>query len=130
MANKEEKGVNLLLEGPLLRSLMKLAIPLVLAQLLQATYQLIDAFWVGRLGGNAVAAVSVTTPITFVSIAIGSGFSIAGSVLIAQFVGARNQRMVNHVAAQTMLMVFLVSTVLAVAGFFAAPGILRLMGGE
>lgn len=128
MAKKELTGVNLLLEGPLFKSLMTLAFPLVLAQLLQATYQLIDAFWVGRLGGNAVAAVSVTTPITFVSIAIGSGFSIAGSVLIAQFVGARNQRMVNHVAAQTMLMVFLVSVVLAIAGFLIAPGILKLMG--
>lgn len=128
MAKRNVADTNLLLEGPLLNSLMKLAIPLVLAQLLQAAYQLIDAFWVGRLGGNAVAAVSVTTPITFVSIAIGSGFSIAGAVLIAQYVGARNQRMVDHVAAQTMLMVFLVSSVLAVAGFIAAPHIIQLMG--
>ncbi|UYQ94514.1 MATE family efflux transporter [Chitinophaga horti] len=128
MSKSKDMGARSLLEGPLLQSLMKLAVPLVLAQLLQATYQLIDAFWVGRLGGNAVAAVSVTTPITFVSIAVGAGFSIAGSVLIAQFVGARNQGMVDHVAAQTMLMVFLVSVVLAFLGYTFAPDIIRLMG--
>jgi putative MATE family efflux protein len=122
------KHDNTLLEGPLLGSLLKLAVPIVIAQILQATYQLIDAFWVGRLGGNAVAAVSVTTPITFVTIALGSGLAIAGNVLIAQYVGARRQDMVEHVAAQTILMVVLVSITLSIIGFASAPLILHLMG--
>ena len=42
-----------LLEGPILRSLMALAFPIALANVLQAAYQLIDAYWVGRLGGTA-----------------------------------------------------------------------------
>lgn len=82
---------NPLLEGPILQSLLKLTIPIIFLQLLQAAYQLIDAFWVGRLGGNAVAAVSVTTPFVFLSIAIGAGLAIAGSVLVAQYVGARTK---------------------------------------
>src|ERR1700712_5305105 len=93
---------NHLLEGPIAKSLLKLAIPIVLANILQAGYQLIDAFWVGRLGGTAVAAVSVSTPMTFLSMALGTGFAIAGSTLIAQYTGARNNNMVNHVAAQTL----------------------------
>src|SRR5579883_1719036 len=48
---------NKLLEGPILRSLLTLAVPIVAANALQSAYQLIDAFWVGRLGGAAVAAV-------------------------------------------------------------------------
>src|SRR4051812_22862441 len=119
---------NSLLEGPILRSLLKLAIPISVANILQAAYQLIDAFWVGRLGGNAVAAVSVSTPIMFLTIALGAGLAIAGSTLIAQYFGARNQEMVDHVAAQTLLMVVFVSVVLGTLGYIAAPMLLRLMG--
>ena len=81
---------NSLLEGPLLRSLLTLAVPIVLANVLQSGYQLIDAFWVGRLGGAAIAAVSLSFPVMFLMFAIGGGLSIAGSTLIAQYVGARN----------------------------------------
>jgi putative MATE family efflux protein len=117
-----------LLEGPIVRSLFALAIPIVIANILQAGYQLIDAFWVGRLGGDAVAAVSVSTPIMFLTIGLGAGLAIAGSTLVAQYFGARNQDMVDHVAAQTLVMVLIVSIVLGTAGYIAVPTILRLMG--
>jgi len=117
-----------LLEGPILRSLLALAVPIVAANALQSAYQIIDAFWVGRLGGAAVAAVSVSFPPMFLMFAIGSGLSMAGSTLIAQYVGARNERMVGHVAGQTLLMVALVSVVLGAGGYFGAPALLRLMG--
>ena len=119
---------NKLLEGPILRSLLTLAIPIVAANILQSAYQLIDAFWVGRLGGAAVAAVSISFPVMFLMFAVGAGLSIAGSTLIAQYVGAGNQKMVGHVAGQTLLMVILASVVLGTAGFFLAPSLLRLMG--
>jgi putative MATE family efflux protein len=119
---------NRLLEGPILRSLLALAVPIALANVLQAAYQLIDAFWVGRLGGAAVAAVSVSTPIMFLSIGLGAGLAIAGSTLVAQYFGAGNREMVDHVAAQTLLMIVLVSVTLGAVGFAAAPRLLRLMG--
>jgi putative MATE family efflux protein len=119
---------NKLLEGPILRSLLTLAVPIVATNALQSAYQLIDAFWVGRLGGAAVAAVSVSFPPTFLMFAIGGGLSMAGSTLIAQYVGARNERMVGHVAGQTLLMVALVSLVLGASGYAGAPALLQLMG--
>ena len=119
---------NPLLEGPILRSILTLAIPIVLANTLQAGYQVIDSFWVGRLGSAAVAAVSVSFPVTFLLIALGTGLAIAGSILIAQYVGAKNNEMVSHVAAQTLLMVVLVSVVLGALGYMAAPALLHLMG--
>lgn len=116
------------LEGPIAKSLFSLAIPMIFANILQAGYQLIDAFWVGRLGGVAVASVAVSVPITFLTIALGVGFAIAGSTLIAQYFGAKNHKMVNHVAAQTLLMVVFVSIVLGAFGYVISPFILKLMG--
>src|SRR3954471_5699658 len=119
---------NKLLEGPILRSLLTLAVPIALANVLQAAYQLIDAFWVGRLGETAVAAVSVSTPVMFLTVGLGAGFAIAGSTLTAQYFGARNQEMVDHVAAQTLVTIVTISLVLGILGYVAAPGLLRLMG--
>lgn len=116
-----------LLEGPILKSLLRLAIPIVLANILQAGYQVVDAFWVGRLGGAAVAAVSVSTPVTFLTLALGTGLAIAGSVLIAQYFGAGNHRMVSHIAAQTLLMVVIVSIVLGAIAFTLTPKFLELL---
>src|SRR5947209_19952021 len=96
-SNKTHKALT---EGPVLKSLIKLAVPIVIANLLQAAYQLVDAFWVGRLGGSAVAAVSISTPVTFLTIALGVVFAIAGSILIAQYFGARIIQLLNHIAAQ------------------------------
>ncbi|MDB5806029.1 MAG: putative efflux pump [Betaproteobacteria bacterium] len=118
----------LFLEGPIPRALVTLAIPIILGNLLQTGYQLTDAFWVGRLGASAVAAVSVSFPVTFLVIALGSGLAMAGATLSAQYMGAGRQDMVNHVAAQTMLMVVVTSVVLGALGFALAPALLHLLG--
>jgi putative MATE family efflux protein len=117
-----------LLEGSIVRSLVLLAVPIMGANILQVAYQLVDAFWVGRLGAAAVAAVSITMPLMFVLIAAGMGFAIAGTTLIAQYTGARDHKMVDHVAAQTLLTILAVSVVLGALGFALAPWLLHLMG--
>lgn len=117
-----------LTEGPILRALLTLAVPIVLANLLQTGYQLVDAYWVGRLGANAVAAVAVSFPINFLLVALGSGFSVAGSVLVARAFGARDLPEVNHVAAQSLVLLLSLSGVLAVGAYFASPLLLGLIG--
>jgi putative MATE family efflux protein len=118
----------LFLEGPIGTALIRLGIPIILGNVLQTGYQLTDAFWVGRLGAAAVAAVSVSFPVSFLVIALGAGFGIAGATLSAQYMGAGRQDMVNHVAAQTMLMVTVTSAVLGAAGYALAPLLLDLLG--
>ncbi len=117
-----------LTEGPILKALVRLAVPIVFSSLLQTMYQIIDTFWVGRLSAGAVAAVSLSFPINFLLIAIGGGLPIAGTVLIAQYKGRGDEKAMNHVAAQTFLMVFVVSIVLSVLGFFSSEWIMRAMG--
>jgi putative MATE family efflux protein len=118
----------LFLSGSIPRALFTLAVPIMLANLLQTGYQLSDAFWVGRLGADAVAAISVSFPVTFLVIALGSGLAMAGATLSAQYMGAGRQDMVNHVAAQTMLMVVITSALFGAAGYALAPFLLRLLG--
>ena len=116
------------LSGPVLRSLVGLALPLIGTNMLQVANQFIDAFWVGRLGAVGVASVSVSTPLVLVLLTFGMGFGGAGTALIAQYAGARRRDMVDHVAGQTLLTVLALSIVLASLGALAAPFLLTLMG--
>jgi putative MATE family efflux protein len=117
-----------LLEGPIAPALIRLALPIILGNALQTGYQLTDAFWVGRLGADAVAAVAISFPVTFLVIALGAGFAMAGAILSAQYMGARRQDLVNHVAGQTMLAVTVSSVILGALGFVLSPYLLRLLG--
>jgi len=117
-----------LTEGSIGKSLFALALPIVLANSVQTSYQLINTFWVGRLGADAVAAVSVSFPIIFLLVSLGGGLTIAGSILVAQYTGARDYAKVNHASGQTLLMVLTVSLLLSVVGLLAVPMLLRWMG--
>lgn len=117
-----------LTEGPIASTLVRLATPIVISNMLQTAYQLTDTFWVGRLSSEAVAAVSLAFPINFLMIAIGGGLPIAGTVLIAQYRGRGDTEAMDHVASQTCLMVSVVSLLLSGGGYFLSPRIMAFMG--
>ncbi len=113
-----------------MQALVSLAVPIVITNLLHSAYQLTDTFWVGRLGADAVASVSLSFPILFLLMTLGGGFSIAGTILVAQYKGKGDGEKVNHIAAQTIVMVLLVSVLISILGYFLSPFIIDLMGAE
>lgn len=117
-----------LTEGSILSTLINLSVPIILANVLQSMYQLIDTFWLGRLGVNAVAAVSLSFPLLFLILSLGSGLTLAGSVIVAQAKGARNQKNVNYSSSQTVFVIFFVSILLSIVIFFVAEPLMRLIG--
>ena len=121
---------NNLTEGSILKSLIILSVPIIFVSILQSAYQLIDTFWVGRLGTDAIAAVSISFPIIFLIVSLGGGLSISGTILVAQYKGKKDKKAVDHIAGQTLLMVFIVSVILSVFGYFLSPFLVSLMGVE
>lgn len=116
------------LKMPVFKALLTLAVPIILSNFLQSMYHMTDSFWLGRLGGAALASAAICSPLVFLVISIGIGFAIAGSTFVAQYYGAKNYHMVNRVAAQTILMISAVSIFFSILGFIFAPKILLLMG--
>ena len=117
-------------EGPLLPILVRVAVPITFANLFQAGYDIVNAFWLGRLGQEAIAAVTASGPLFFVLISLGSGLSTAGAVLIAQNAGAKRLEALDHVAAQTLLMVAAMALAFTLAGAATTAPALRLIGVE
>jgi putative MATE family efflux protein len=118
------------INGKLVWPLIVLSVPIVLTNLLMVGYNLADTFWVGRLGQEAVSALSFSWAIIFLVISFAIGFNVAGTVLVAQNKGAGNIGKISHVAGQTITFVFLLSIAFGVIGFFLSPSLLQLIGAE
>lgn len=116
-----------LLEGPIVKSILGIAIPIILVNSLQTVYQLIDTFWVGRIGAEAVAAVSLSFPIIFFLHSFAIGFTLAGSILVAQFNGRGDRRGVALATGQTLSFVVLISVIVMIGGYFLAEWALRFL---
>ena len=121
---------NFILEGSIYKGLFFLAIPILISNILQGSYQFIDAYWIGKLSHEAVAASSASGTVYFLILSLGMGFSMAGTILIAQYAGAKNQKMVNKSASQTLSVDLFLAVLLGAVGFFNAEGILQLMNVE
>src|SRR3954469_12089368 len=119
-----------LTEGSIAGALVRLSLPIIGANLLAVAYQITDMWWVGRLSVEGVTAVSLCFPITFLMVAVGGGLAIAGSVLVAQYKGRGEERMMNHVTAQTLIMVLAISILLSTGGYFLSEPIMHLMKAE
>ena len=126
--NKTKK--NKLTEGSIIKSILLISVPIIIANLLQTAYQLIDTLWVGRIGANAVAAVSISFPILFLILSLGGGLGIAGTVLVAQYKGRNDQKNVYKVSEQTLIMMVGLSIVLSIIGYILTPALIRFMGAE
>lgn len=122
---RKEKNLT---EGSILRSLVTLAWPIIMANVLQTMYQLIDTFWLGRLGANAVASVSLSFPILFLVLSLGGGLTLAGTVIVSQHKGAKNQKKVNFSSSQTVMVIFVISILLALVGYYAAGPLMKFVG--
>lgn len=122
------KQKNKYTEGKIFNSLFSLAVPIILANILQTAYQLIDTFWLGRLGANAVAAVSISFPLLFLVLSLGSGLTLAGTVLVSQYKGAEDQKRVDFNSSQTISLIFFISLLLSVLSYFAAAPLMKLIG--
>ncbi|MFS8542595.1 MAG: MATE family efflux transporter [Limnochordales bacterium] len=117
-------------QGPIPANLIRLAWPLVAGNLLQTVYNLVDMFWVGRLGATQVAAVSIVFPTDWLLVSIAMGITVAGAALVSQWTGARQPREADRVAAQTVSVAVLAALALACLAHWLRLPLLRLMGAE
>lgn len=111
----------------ILKALFFLALPIIWVNILQIWYQLIDNFWVWRFSKEWLAVMTLWGNVVFLTFSLWSWFAIAWSILVAQFFGAKNHKMVNHIAAQSIIAVFLVWIILSIIWLFSAPTIIRFM---
>ncbi len=112
--------------GSITRAIINLAIPLTLTNILFVLYQIIDTFWVGQLGKEAVAAVAVSFPILFIINSLIMGLSVSGNILVAQYKGKKDSKMIDFVSTQTILLVTIISIFLTIIGVIFSPYLISI----
>ena len=113
--------------GPMTGHLLAVAWPVSVSFLLQTLYNLVDAFWLGKLGKTAIVAPTVTMNIVFIGIALAMGLGQAGTTLISQFRGAGRERDMGRAAGQTLILQLLAGVIVAALGLIFAEPLLRLL---
>ena len=114
--------------GSLNRSILLLAIPMVLEMVLESLFAVVDVFWVGRLGADAVATVGITETLLALVFAIGLGVAMSTTAMVARRIGEKDPEDAAISAVQAIALGLGLSLVLGLSAGIAAPRLLHLMG--
>lgn len=114
--------------SPIVKSLMRLALPAMGASFFSSIYNLIDTFWIGHLGADQVAGVTLAMMIFFYGGIFNNLFGTPSVILIARRYGEKDHEGVRWVVGQTMLAKILVGTVFMIIAYFFMSQLLVLIG--
>jgi putative MATE family efflux protein len=117
-----------LTEGSILAAVMRLAWPMVVANVLQNAFNVVDMIFVGRLGAEAIAAVALSGVLMQITWTLLVGLSIGTTAIVARSIGAGETETAGRAAAQSLALGVVVSILLAGFAFAAGRGALRLLG--
>lgn len=112
------------------RAIILLSIPMVLEMTMESLFAVVDVFFVARLGTHAVATVGLTESIMMLVYSLAIGLSMAATAMVARRIGEGDREAAAVAAAQTLWLGIGMSVILGIGGYFAAPHVLALMGGE
>ncbi|MGB7436557.1 MAG: MATE family efflux transporter [Candidatus Acidiferrum sp.] len=114
--------------GSLNRAILLLAIPMVLEMVLESLFAVVDVFWVGRLGADAVATVGITESLLSLIIAVGFGLGLSTTAMVARRIGEKDPAGAAIAGVQAIVLGMITSLALGVPCWFYAPRLLQLMG--
>jgi putative MATE family efflux protein len=114
--------------GSIPKHLLNFSIPMLVGNMLQSGYSIINMIWVGNIvGEDGLGATAVSFPIMFILIGIAAGVSMATAVLVAQYYGAKNHDRMRLVIDNSLLIQIGLSVVLISSGIACSNILLRLM---
>jgi putative MATE family efflux protein len=114
--------------APLGKLLCRLSLPGVAATVAGSLYNIVDTFWVARLGYEAIAALTIVFPYQILVIAVGTGTGIGVAALVSRRFGEKNIEATNHVAGQIFFLSVFLGLLFMVVAVFFSESILTIFG--
>lgn len=115
-------------QGSISRAVFLLAIPMILELSLESVFAVVDMFFVGKLGQNAIATVGLTESVITIVYSVAIGLSTAATAIVARRIGEKNTAGAAHAGAQSLLVAALVIIITSITGAVFGDKILELMG--
>jgi putative MATE family efflux protein len=117
-------------QGSIRTAIVLLAIPMILELSLESVFAVVDIFFVGKLGPNAIATVGLTELAITIIYSVAIGLSTAATAVVARRTGEKDPDGAAHAGMQSLLIALLVTVVTSTCGILFAPDILRIMGAQ
>src|SRR5215468_9598999 len=114
--------------GDLNRAILLLAIPMVLEMVLESLFAVVDVFFVGRVGANAVATVGLTESMLSLVFAVAIGLSMSTTAMVARRIGEKDSQEASIAGVQAIVLGLTVSVAIGLPCLVFAPKLLQLMG--
>jgi len=114
--------------GSIRKAVVLLAIPMILELSLESVFAVVDMFFVGKLGQNAIATVGLTESVVTLVYSVAIGLSTAATAIVARRTGEKDPEAAAHAGAQSILVSVVISILISVAGVIFAGDILSFMG--
>jgi putative MATE family efflux protein len=129
-AEGESLGKRDLTTGSIHRNIWILAVPMILEMGTLSVTQIVDTYWVGKLGSAALAAVTISMTLRWVVNSLANGLGIGGMAVVARRIGARDKAQADHATWQAVLLAIFISVVLGIVGILVAEPTLRILGAD
>jgi putative MATE family efflux protein len=118
----------LLIDGPVGKVLVKLTIPMIFGMVGIVAFNLVDAFFVGQLGAQELAALSFTFPVVMVIGSIALGLGAGASAVISRAIGEGDHERVKRLTTDSLVLSVLIVTAFVTLGFLTLDPLFRLLG--
>lgn len=115
-------------QGSIRRAVFLLAIPMILELSFESIFAVVDMFFVGKLGENAIATVGLTESVVTLVYSLAIGLSTAATAIVARRIGEKNPEAAAKAGAQALIVALMVTIVLSILGVIFAGDVLALMG--
>jgi putative MATE family efflux protein len=119
-----------LTQGPIPRHVVEMAVPMAVGMLVQTLYYLVDLYFIGRLGGTALAGVSAAGNIMFLILALTQILGVGTVALIAHAAGRKDQDEANLIFNQSLLLAVLLGLGTLIAGYAWSTDYLRSIAAD
>ncbi len=116
--------------GSIRSHLVRLTLPMVTGLFAMISFQLVNTFYISRLGTAPLAAISFTFPVTYIVFSLFLGFGIATSSVVSRLLGERKEEDVRRIVTHSMLMVFILSVFLSIVGIATSRSLFLSMGAD
>lgn len=112
------------------KALFILALPIIISMLVQTTYNIVDTAFIGRLGTEAIAALTFSFPIFFILVTFSAGIGIGMGSRISRLLGSNEKEKAENAALHGLLLAIAFGIIMAVWGFFFLKDFFVLLGAD
>lgn len=129
-AGENLKSHNDLTQGSELRAIIGMTLPMMVGMVGMVAFNLVDTYFVGQLGTDALAAMSFTLPVVFMQSAISMGLGVGASAVIARAIGEKNPQRVKRLTTDALILSLVIVFCFVLIGLLTIDPLFSMLGAD